>query len=313
MPKLAGWIVAGMVCAWSGMVSAQATASATQAKPAQVVSKADAEPNADPAVWKVQGPHETVYLFGTVHVMKPDVRWHTKKVTDAFAKSDTLYLEVASLNDMAAMQPLVMKMGIDQEHPLSTKISAEDKAALDKAIKGMSMPGEQMLEPMQPWLAYMTLSVMPILKSGYSPASGVDMVISKDATDANKTVVGFETMEQQLHYLADFPHSEQVTLLHDQLQDLPTASTQMNEMMSAWTKGDVETIAKIENAGIAKSPELYKKLVVQRNQRFADEIAKLLAGTKPGTVFVAVGAAHLAGPDSVQKDLEAKGFKVTRE
>lgn len=313
MPKLARWIVGGMVCAWSGLMSAQATSNVTQTKPAQVSPTGNNDPNANPAIWKVQGAHETVYLFGTVHVMKPEVHWQTKKVTDAFAKSDTLYLEVADLNDMAAMQPLVMKLGIDQDHPLSTKISAEDKAALDKAIKDMGMPGEQMLEPMQPWLAYMTLSVMPILKSGYSPASGVDMVISKDAKDANKTILGFETMEGQLHYLADFPQAQQVTLLHDQLQELPKASSEMSDMMAAWTRGDVETIARIENAGVARSPELYKKLVVERNGRFADEIAKMLTSTKPGTVFVAVGAAHLAGPDSVQKDLEAKGFKVTRE
>ena len=87
----------------------------------------------------------------------------------------------------------------------------------------------------------------------------------------------------------------------------------MNEIIADWTRGDVDGIGRLENAAVAKSPELYKKLVTERNARFADQIAGLLASDKPGTVFIAVGAAHLAGAASVQKDLEAKGFKVTRQ
>ena len=313
MRKVAGWMVAGVMLLGSDSAWAQAATSGAHADPAQVSPMPAPEPNANPALWKVQGPHETVYLFGTVHVMKPEVRWQTKKVIDAFGKSDTLYLEVAKLDDMAAVQPLMMQLGMDQEHPLSTKISAADKAALDKAVKDLGMPGEQMLEPMQPWMAYMTLSVLPMIKAGYSPTAGVDMAIAQMAKDGNKPVAGFETMEQQLHYFADFPQAQQVLLLHDELSELADSTSKMNDMISAWEKGDVETIAKLENEGIAQSPELYKKLVVERNARFADELGKLLASDKPATVFVAIGAAHLAGPDSVQKDLEAKGFKVTRQ
>ncbi len=307
--RVAGWIVAGTMLVAGMTGSAQTNTS--HAEPAQLSPAT--EPNANPAIWKVQGPHETVYLFGTVHIMKPDVSWQTKKFTDAFGKSDSLFLEIAKLDDMAAIQPFVMQLGMDQEHPLSTKISAADKAELDKAVKALGMPGEEMMEPMQPWMAYMTLSVLPMIKAGYSPTTGVDVTIAQMAKDGNKPVLGFETMEQQLHYLADFPQAQQVTLLHDELAELPDSTRQMNEVVAAWEKGDVETIARLENEGIAKSPELYKKLVVDRNARFAEQIGKLLAGDKPGTVFVAVGAAHLAGPDSVQKDLEAKGFKVTRE
>ena len=275
--------------------------------------KSGVQTEATPAIWKVQGAHETVYLFGTVHVMKPEVHWETAKVTDAFKASDTLYLEIAKIDDMAAMQPIVLQLGMDQAHPLSTKITKDDLGLLDGAAKSMGMPGEAMFEPMQPWLAYMTLQVLPMIKAGYSPQSGIDVKLTGDAKEAAKPVIGFETIDQQLHYFADFPQDQQVNLLHQELADLPKAAAETDEMVSAWTKGDVDAIGRLENGEFQqKYPEVYKKLVVERNERWADQLATLLKSDKAGTAFVAVGAAHLAGSDSVQHALEARGFKAVR-
>ena len=97
-----------------------------------------------------RGAHETVYLFGTVHIMKPEVKWQTAKVMDAFKRSDTLYLEIAKLDDMASMQPLVLQLGMDQEHPLSTKLSKDDEALLTEAVKGMGMERKPCSSPCSP-------------------------------------------------------------------------------------------------------------------------------------------------------------------
>ncbi len=276
-------------------------------------SQTAAETEATPALWKVQGSHETVYLFGTVHVMKPEVKWQTAKVMDAFRQSNTLYLEIAKLDDMASMQPMVLQLGMDQEHPLSTKLSKEDEGLLSEAVKGMGMD-EAMFEPMQPWMVYMTLQVLPMIKAGYSPQSGVDVALTSDAKEGAKPVVGFETVNQQLHMLADFSQAQQVELLHQELLELPKAPEQTRRMMEDWTAGNVEAIADMENGAFrSRDPELYKKLVVERNQRWADQLSTLLKSDKPGVAFVAVGAAHLAGPDSLQHQLEAHGFKSVRQ
>ncbi len=289
-----------------------AWAQGTPAKTAPAAPAA-AKTDATPALWKVEGPHETVYLFGTVHIMKPDVQWESGKVSEAFKKSDTLYLEIAKIDDMAAMQPVVLKLGMDPEHALSTKISADDVAALDAAAKTMGMPGEQMFEPMQPWMVYMTLQVLPMIKAGYSPQSGVDVKLTGEAKEAGKPVVGFETVEQQLHFFADFPQAQQVALLHQELADAPKASAETEKMVAAWTSGNVDAIGEMENGEFrTKYPEVYKRLVVERNEHWADQLATLLKSDKPGVAFVAVGAAHLAGPDSVQKDLEKLGYKAVR-
>jgi uncharacterized protein YbaP (TraB family) len=270
---------------------------------------------ATPALWKVKGTHGTVYLFGTIHVMKKDVVWETPKVKTALKSSDTLYLEIADMDDAAvkAMQPIIMQIGTDAEHPLSTKISKEDVALLDNIAREMGAPGESSFEPMKPWLVYLTLAVLPAVKSGYAPDSGIDKLLSAEAKAQNKTVKGFETVEQQVHYLADFPLAEQVTLLHEELVDMPKSVKQLDEIVADWTRGEVDKIAAIDNDELKlKHPDLYDKLLVKRNAEFADVLGTLLKDAASGNIFVAVGAGHLAGPDSVQKMLEKKGFTVER-
>jgi uncharacterized protein YbaP (TraB family) len=171
-----------------------------------------------------------------------------------------------------------------------------------------------MLEPMRPWLVSMTLSVLPMVKAGYSPNSGIDMALLAQTKKANKQVKGFETLEEQVHLLADVPEQEQVTMLHKDLAELDKSTAQMNELVAAWQKGDVDKIGAIDNEELAeKYPAVYKRMVVERNQRWADKLDSVLKDPGTGTVFVAVGAAHLAGPDSVITMLEKDGWKVERE
>jgi uncharacterized protein YbaP (TraB family) len=269
---------------------------------------------ADPAMWKVQGVKGTIYLFGSLHFMKPEVHWQTAKEQAAFKSSGTLYLEIADTSPAAqvALRPLILSMGIDPEHALSTKVSKEDLEELDGALKAMG--GEKQVEPMQPWLAYLTLSVVPMIQAGYDPNGGIDQQLQKEAEAAGKPVKGFETAEQQMHVFADLPQPDQVALLHEELQELPKSRQKFDEMVASWSHGDVEKIAQADDGALRqKHPELYKKLLVDRNVKMADALAALLKDPATGTVFVAVGAGHLAGPDSILKMLEQRGFTATRE
>ena len=271
--------------------------------------------DATPAMWKVKGVHGTVYLFGSVHVMKPDVQWETAKVKAALAESGMLYLEIPDVDPeaMKALQPLALQMGMDVEHPLSTKISKEDVALLDTAVKGLGMPGESSFEPLKPWMVYTILSVLPATKAGYAADSGIDAKLAVEAKGQKKPIKGFETAEEQLHFLADMPEAQQVEMLHKTLIDLPKSQTELDEMVADWTRGDVDKIAAMENDEMkVKYPDLYEKLLVKRNQHFAEVLTGMLKDPATGTVFVTIGAAHLAGPDSVTKMLEKGGYSVVR-
>lgn len=294
----------------AAQVPAPNPAPAPTPAPAQAQTPAPAIVQANPALWVVKGPHATVYLFGTIHVLKPGIAWQTPKVLAATDASQSLIEEIADIDDTAAMQPLIKQLGTDPDHPLSTKISKDDLALVDSAIKQMGAPGESVLEPLRPWLAGLTLSVLPMLKAGYDPKSGVDMTLAAAFKTANKPVTGLETVEEQLHIFSDMPLAQEVESLHIQLKNLDHSTADLDSTVTAWEKGDVETIAKIENDVFIKDdPALYQKLVVQRNKNWTERLVKLLQGE--GTTFVAVGAAHLAGPDSVLKMLEARGFKIT--
>jgi len=291
---------------WAWMVGACVAAGA-QAPAVKV--------DATPAMWKVKGVHGTVYLFGSVHVMKPDVQWETAKVKAALAESGMLYLEIPDVDPeaMKALQPLALQMGMDVEHPLSTKISKEDVALLDTAVKGLGMPGESSFEPLKPWMVYTILSVLPATKAGYAADSGIDAKLAVEAKGQKKPIKGFETAEEQLHFLADMPEAQQVEMLHKTLIDLPKSQTELDEMVADWTRGDVDKIAAMENDEMkVKYPDLYEKLLVKRNQHFAEVLTGMLKDPATGTVFVTIGAAHLAGPDSVTKMLEKGGYSVVR-
>ncbi|MBS1804798.1 MAG: TraB/GumN family protein [Acidobacteria bacterium] len=265
---------------------------------------------AEPALWVVKGPHATVYLFGTVHALDKNHPWHTVKVEAAIKQSQTLWLEIPNPDDSAAMQPMILQLGMDMAHPLSTKLTPEQLAKLDKAAAPVG--GAAMLEPMKPWLAGMMLSLAPVLQSGYDPASAVELQLKPEFASANKPVKGFETAEQQLHYFADLPEKTQLDFLASELDDADKAVDKFKELVAAWYSGDAARLDVLNNADFRdKYPDLFQLLVVKRNQNFVRQIQELLKGD--GVSFVAVGAAHLVGKDGVPALLEKQGYKVTRE
>ncbi len=270
----------------------------------------------EPALWVVKGPHATVYLFGTVHVLRKDKEWRSPKIDAAIHASKDLWLEVSNADDQAAAEPLAKQFGLDAAHPLSTKLTKEQLAHLDAAAKEAGIPtGEAALEPLRPWLAAVSLSMVPILKAGYDPKSGVEMILKPEFVKDGKPVHGLETIEQQLHFFADLPQKTEVDYLDSTLKDFDGGAQKFDHIVDAWYAGNVEGKEGIDGLVDGefrdKYPDLYKSLVVGRNKVWTGQIETLLKGD--GVAFVAVGAGHLAGPDSVQVQLKAAGYTVERQ
>ena len=269
--------------------------------------------HAEPAIWVVKGPHATVYLFGTIHALQKRDSWHSAKIDAAIQQSQTLWLEIPNVEDAASMQPLVMQLGMDQVHPLSTKLTADQLGKLTKAANTVGLPGgEAMFETFKPWLAALTLSIAPLMQAGYDPSTGVEIELKPEFVKANKSVKGFETAEQQMRYFADMPEREQIDFLNSELDDFDTAIDKFKKMLAAWSAGDTDSLDKLNNAAFRdKYPDLFQTLVVKRNQNFTTQIQDLLKGD--GISFVAIGAGHLVGKDGVPAMLEKQGYKVIRE
>jgi len=270
--------------------------------------------SAKPLLWSVKQGDTTIYLFGTVHLLPSDTDWMSGKLDDALNRSKRLSIELID-DDPVTMQLLVMKYGLDASHPLSQKLHAADREKLKLAATEAKLPnGEQTLEPMRPWLAALVLTVTPLVQAGMDPSQGVDKQLKARMVKAGKPVDGLETSEQQIRILAGMPEPLQLDMLRETFHEIEEGPKKLRELIDAWKNGDIQTIAKLESTELQQeSPELYKQLIVDRNKAWAQIIAKRLHDPAGGTSIIAVGAGHLAGPDSLQKQLEGMGFTVVKE
>ena len=276
---------------------------------AQQPAPARAAPDADPALWVVRDADTTLYLLGTIHVLKPGLSWFDEAVRTAFDRSDELKLEIVE-PDAATMGALVQARGMDLTGPtLTERLPADARPALTKYMGVIGLP-QPAYDRMKPWLAATFLQVQSLVKVGYDPASGPEQVLTAAAKEAGKPVSGLETVEQQIGFFAGLSDQAQVAMLDDTLDEMPTLQRTMGRMVDEWAKGRTDLLAKELNDGLVRSPEAMKVLLVDRNARWADWIKARL--DQPGTVFIAVGAGHLAGRNSVQAELAKRGVKTQR-
>ena len=261
-----------------------------------------------PALWVIKDADSTLYLFGTVHLLRPTTAWGTDRIDAAFDSADKLVLEISNPDDQAAVIPLIQQHGLSPATPLSSLLTAEELAKLDAAGQTIGLSAAQ-LDPFRPWFAALTLSVAPLAKAGYDPASGVELILKARAEAADKPVNGFETIDEQIRILAGFPEDAQMAFLRSTLEGYENATVELDRLVEAWAAGDVEAIESIGVEPMREGGEaLYQALLVRRNTNWADQIQTMLEGS--GTAFIAVGAAHLAGDDSVQEILEQRGVDV---
>jgi uncharacterized protein YbaP (TraB family) len=269
-----------------------------------------ASAKAEPAMWVIKDADSTIYLIGTMHLLKHDTEWNAEKVKKAVHESTELWLEVADLDNDAALAPLMMKLGVDPAHPLSTKLTEEQHKQLEKIAGAYGFPLAS-LEPMQPWLAALMLAVGPIMKAGYDPKAGVERMLSAQAKAEGDKIRGFETAEEQLQIMAGLSEPEQIAFLTSVFDDLENGIDLVDKLAKAWIDGDLATITRLSVDDIKKeAPTVYEKFIVRRNIAWSEKIAAMLKGS--GVQLIAVGAAHLVGPDSVQAQLAKRGIKAEK-
>lgn len=301
---------AGLALALTGVPGqAHAQAQAVEAAPAPAVRAVLPAEGQGPALWVVSDADSTLYLFGTVHVLRPTTAWGSPRVDAAFDSASEIWLEISNPDDTAAVMPLIQQHGISPDRPLSSLLTAEQFADLDAAARTIGLSGAQM-EPMRPWLAALQLSMAPLVKAGYDPQSGVELILKSRAEAAGKPLRGLESIDKQIGILAGLDEADQLAFLTETLGVFDNAATELDQLVNAWATGDVDAITRLGVDEMkAVSPAVYEALLVRRNTDWADQIQTMLEGS--GTVFIAVGAAHLAGDDSVQQILTQRGVTVT--
>ncbi len=283
---------------------------ASAAEPVAAIAPAATLTDADPALWVVKDADTTIYLFGTVHVLKPGLGWFDEAVKTAFDKSDEMMLELVMPEDQAAVAKTMMPLAMDTTgKTIPSRLTADELKAYQAAMVSVGVPANA-FDSFEPWFPAMTLSVLPLTKLGYDPEQGAEKLLTKFAKDSSKPVSGLETLEEQLGFFDKLPETQQVAFLNSVVRDMDKLGPMLDKMVVLWANGDPDGLAVVMNESMAATPELATMLLYDRNQRWADQIKTRM--DKPGTVFIAVGAGHLAGEKSVQDYLKARGLTATR-
>ncbi|MEE4317959.1 MAG: TraB/GumN family protein [Erythrobacter sp.] len=275
---------------------------------AAIEAAAPASTGNGPALWKVADEDTTIYLFGTVHVLPKGIEWYDATIASALEGSDMIVTEIKmDKASEAELQQLSMQMGmLPGGTTLRSLLTPEQTTAYEGALAKIGAPPAA-FDPLKPWLAGLTLSLVPLMQQGYDPSSGVEKVLLTKAGD--KPQGALETAEFQLGIFNGMPTEGQVAFLMEAVEGMDDVKTMLDRMVAEWAEGDADELAAIMNENM-EDPAVAEALLYQRNANWAEWIDTRL--DTPGTVFVAVGAGHLAGAKSVQDYLAEKGIAVAR-
>ena len=285
-------------------------AAAVGALPAAAAPEA---PPKAPAMWLIQDADSKIYLFGTFHALPKGAEWKTAKLDAAMAECATLAVETDTESAFArsTMASMLLEHGLNPSwQTLRGALGGERYAKLAEVAKKYNVPMEKMSR-FRPWFAMLTLSAFVAQEAGLDGKLGVERVLMKLAREQKDKILMMETPEAQIKALAALDGPEVLDNFDVAIGELTDFKGTLQPQLEAWQSGDFEKLDSLGSAPMRKSaPAAYRALLVNRNASWVPRIQKWLDGK--GNYFVAVGAAHLAGPDSVVAMLAKKGIKAQR-
>jgi uncharacterized protein YbaP (TraB family) len=257
----------------------------------------------------VKSPTATVVLFGSVHLLPPDVNWEPPALVAALNNATEVWFEIP-MDDAASLaaSQAALATGLQPAGSnLSDALSFDDRGRLAHAAKVCGLPPAG-LEKLKPWLADITISVASYRLAGAMVENGVERQLSA-SLPAGVQRRAFETPEQQIGFLAGSPLTDQVASLRETLDEVAQGPETYHRLVRAWMAGDPAAIRRDAiDPMMRQAPGVYKTLVTDRNLRWEDVIAERLKGS--GQAVVVVGVGHLVGPDGLPTLLRARGFTV---
>lgn len=265
---------------------------------------------AAPALWQISDEDSSVWLFGSVHLLRANTEWRGPVLDKIISKAERVYFETdVSVAAQMAVMPLSFELGFNRDGRLLNQIIGEDMTSrLREAAAEYGIPMATLLT-MKPWMAATTLSTGPLLQSGYDANLGVEAVLAGEVPIER---IGYlETPEQQLGFLASGDEAEQIAMLVATLDTLHIMETEIDQMVRAWADGRPEQLGEIFTAQMGDYDQgMGERLIVHRNADWADQIEAMLA--RDEEALIVVGAAHLAGQNSVVRLLEEQGHAGRR-
>ena len=259
-------------------------------------------------LWEVSSEKGTVFLLGTVHLLKPGTHTVSPAAEAAFQQAGTILLELdLDEGNSPESQQVFARKALLQGETLQDKVSPETLALAKEKTEALGLPFDR-LRSLKPWSLSLTLALFKLQTLGFDPRHGVDRYYFDQGKQAGKEIRALETVEYQLDRFDGMSDRLQEELLLQTLEDLDEMEEEIEELVQAWSRGEAKALAELMQESFKDYPGLYQRLIVERNRNWLIEIAPILDG--PGTTLLVVGALHLVGPESVVALLEKQGYTV---
>jgi hypothetical protein len=261
------------------------------------------------SLWKAASDKGTLYIQGSVHLLKADDYPLAPAIEKAYADSQALVLEVDMESMLApkTQQMLMSKAMLAGNKTLKDTLSPEVYGELAALLDGSGLPPAAM-QQFKPWFVSLTVVMAKLQAMGFDPNLGLDHYFHGKATAEGKEVIGLETAEFQIDLFDSLAKGNQDDYIMHMVQEMEMVETQLGAIMAAWETGNAEELGNLMLASFSKYPNLHKRFVVERNKAWAKKLAKLVDREK--THMVVVGAAHLPGKSGLLNLLEKQGFKL---
>jgi uncharacterized protein YbaP (TraB family) len=252
------------------------------------------------------------YLVGSLHVLTPEYYPLSRRIEEAFTAAKVLITEadIDQVSDPTVVMSLVGKAMLTDGRTLDQVI---DRALLEDVIKRADKAGlpRAALLRMKPWMVALTLTAPALQAAGFKAEHGVDRHFYDRAKSAGYERRALETVAFQFDRLDQMSPADQEALLRSTLDDLDTQTDNVRAIADAWAKGDTVALEKLLLTSMKSSPDLHKRMLVDRNASWVPAVEACL--TQKTSCFVVVGAAHLVGQDSLVDLLRQKGYKVEQQ
>ena len=259
-------------------------------------------------LWKVQSDHNTVYLFGSIHLLKKENYPLHDNIYRALDEASHLVFEVNldELNTPQVQVEAVAKGMYTNGRSLKDAISPESYAKVNTHLKNRGMSIE-MFHLMKPWMMATTITTLELQKLGFQIDQGVDAHIFQRAKSAGKKIEGLETVSYQLGLFDSLSPKTQELFLLQTLEEISILEKETQQIVDSWSQGETEGLA-IMLESMRQFPEVYQALITTRNNNWMSHIESYL--NQKETYLVVVGTMHFLGDEGLLAMLQEKGFTI---
>jgi len=260
-------------------------------------------------LWKVRSEKNSIYILGSIHFLKKESYPLKQSIEQAFDAVSNVVLEI----DLQSATPektqrLTLEKGLFRDGTtLQQNVDKETYDLTERRARELGIDLRAM-NPLKPWLVALTLTTMKLQKLGFDPNYGVDRYLTERAKRSGKSTGGLESLEFQIGLLDGLSRRDQEMMLRETLKELDQLDKGVEQLVQFWLKGELGSVEEWLLAGMREYPEVYAKVIVERNRRWLPQIEKMIAQGE--NTMVIVGAAHLVGREGVIELLKQRGYTV---